>query len=81
MINSLSGLTDTLMRKENIQFAVHGKQSSFPDIEEKLTVLLGSLFSTYPDFIENVVIPEKSEFESKYHQVFFKTPLAVNMCT
>ena len=46
-----------------------------------MTVLLGSLLSSYPDFIENVKIPEDREFNSKYHQVFFKTPLAVNMCT
>lgn len=81
MIESLQNLTSNLFKKENISFAIHGKESSFPDIEENLTVLLGSMFSTYPEFIDKVTIPEQKEFETKYHQVFFKTPLAVNMCT
>lgn len=69
------------MKKDQITFAVHGKKAVFSDVESKLENLIDSFDSTYPSFKESSSSQEVEKFEPELHKVFFKTPLAVNMCT
>ena len=66
---------------ENMEIAVHGNKKKFPLIQAKLEVMLNALKNENSRFNSTTDV-NKMEFEKPvYYKSFFKTPLAVNMCT
>jgi Zn-dependent M16 (insulinase) family peptidase len=79
----MTEIASFLFREDNLEFAVHGNSSKFELITLKLELLLHSLKNNNSRFLEahSDILRIDSEFkEQKYHQHFFKTPLAVNNC-
>jgi hypothetical protein len=76
----MTEIASFVFREENMQFAVHGNKSKFDLIQMKLELILNQIKNENSRFMERHP-NQLTEFSKvNHHQLFFKSPLAVNNC-